>query len=178
VAAYLIGQKGKQAFVRFLEDGLADDHWPRAAKEHYGYANLAQMQDKWLGWVRAGRPALVAKDVAPTRLVSDSRTAASPSEGLVVRGQEPSQHEAAAQVEDEEKHSNSKSPSSPVAARNRLPLPKTTHPIARSVRESHATGDVPAAGPASTVGLPRLDAAQHGSSGERTIFEWRAPAEQ
>ena len=56
VAHYLIGRRGKQAFLAFLEDGMQDEDWPRAVREHYGYQNLLAMQNNWLAWIKQGRP--------------------------------------------------------------------------------------------------------------------------
>lgn len=56
LSEYLIGQRGRQAFLAFLADGMKDENWPRAVKEHYGYDHLLALQNSWLDWVRAGRP--------------------------------------------------------------------------------------------------------------------------
>jgi hypothetical protein len=58
LAVYLIGQKGKHAFLNFLADGMQDENWPRAVREHYGYQHLLALQTAWLDWVKAGRPPL------------------------------------------------------------------------------------------------------------------------
>lgn len=55
LATYLIDRGGRQAFVRFLADGLAGD-WPAAVRRHYRFNNLAALQNAWLDWVRAGSP--------------------------------------------------------------------------------------------------------------------------
>lgn len=55
---YLIGQRGKAAFLEFLADGMADENWPRAVKEHYGQDSLFVLQNQWLDWVKQGRPVL------------------------------------------------------------------------------------------------------------------------
>jgi hypothetical protein len=58
LAVYLIGQKGKQAFLEFLADGMVREDWSRAVRDHYGYEHLLALQNSWLDWVKAGRPAL------------------------------------------------------------------------------------------------------------------------
>ena len=58
VSSMLIEKHGKRAFVNFLSDGLRDDNWPRAVRDSYGYNNLAEFQNDWMAWVRAGRPRL------------------------------------------------------------------------------------------------------------------------
>jgi hypothetical protein len=58
LSTFLIGQRGKRAFLSFLGDGMTDENWPRALKAHYGYDHLLACQNAWLDWVRSGRPAL------------------------------------------------------------------------------------------------------------------------
>lgn len=91
VAKYLISRRGKQAFIHFLEDGLRDDNWPRAVQHHYGYAHLAEMQNKWLEWVRTGRPVTPTEDGAEAFVAADLDTAdqQQQAEPLIVRGQDP-----------------------------------------------------------------------------------------
>lgn len=58
---YLIGQKGKEQFLKFLADGMSDENWPRAVREHYGHESLYALQNDWLDWVRQGRPLLAGE---------------------------------------------------------------------------------------------------------------------
>lgn len=58
LAQMLIESRGKKAFLNFLTDGMQDENWPRAVREHYGKRNLAELQYAWLGWVKNGRPQL------------------------------------------------------------------------------------------------------------------------
>ncbi len=62
LAVFLIGQKGKAAFLQFLSDGMRDGNWPRAVRENYGFQHLLALQNSWLDWVKAGRPALMPSD--------------------------------------------------------------------------------------------------------------------
>jgi len=64
-AEYLIQQGGRRKFIAFLEDGLAGGQWVAAVKRHYGPANLGELQNEWLAWVRDGRPSLPAKQTVP-----------------------------------------------------------------------------------------------------------------
>jgi hypothetical protein len=57
-AQWLIESRGKQAFLAFLADGMRDENWERAVRQHYGFDNLATMQTAWNDWVRQGRPPL------------------------------------------------------------------------------------------------------------------------
>ncbi|MEM6330525.1 MAG: hypothetical protein AAF790_09775 [Planctomycetota bacterium] len=69
VATYLIERRGKHAFMRFLADGLEDENWPAAVRDHYGHGSLMQMQNDWLAWVKRGRPRL-ALEPAPTAIAA------------------------------------------------------------------------------------------------------------
>ncbi len=62
LARYLISQGGKKKFLNYIGDGLRDDNWTRATKQHYGYDNLLALQNSWLGWVRQGSPAITAPE--------------------------------------------------------------------------------------------------------------------
>lgn len=65
VARWLVQQGGRQKFLAFLADGLQDENWTRAINSHYGYDNLAVLQDRWLDWVRKGSPNLDVAQPAP-----------------------------------------------------------------------------------------------------------------
>ena len=80
LAAYLIGLSGKHKFIRFLEDGMRDENWPQAIQEHYRFANLTELQDGWLEWVRAGRPALNSPN-SPSILVASASAESRPLGG-------------------------------------------------------------------------------------------------
>lgn len=58
LSTFLIGQRGKRAFLTFLGDGMTDKNWPRALKAHYGYPHELAVQTAWLDWVKQGRPAI------------------------------------------------------------------------------------------------------------------------
>ena len=58
VATFLIERRGKHAFMDFLADGMEDEDWPAAVRDHYGHDSLYQLQDQWLAWVKQGRPRL------------------------------------------------------------------------------------------------------------------------
>ncbi|MEM8864090.1 MAG: hypothetical protein AAGF31_00930 [Planctomycetota bacterium] len=65
VTTFLIERRGKKAFLEFLADGMADEQWAAAVREHYGHDTLYAMQDQWLAWVKQGRPRLALEpDVA------------------------------------------------------------------------------------------------------------------
>lgn len=56
LARFLIDQKGKREFLAYLKDGMSSDDWTAATERHYGYKNLAVLQNTWLDWVKRGSP--------------------------------------------------------------------------------------------------------------------------
>jgi hypothetical protein len=63
-ARFLIAQGGKREFVKFMESGFEREDWAGAIKKHYGYNNLAELQDKWLAWIREGGSNTVSEKFA------------------------------------------------------------------------------------------------------------------
>ena len=53
---YLIEQRDRKTFIRFLSEGLQSNQWNQALSNHYGVNDLAQLQHSWLDWVKAGSP--------------------------------------------------------------------------------------------------------------------------
>lgn len=58
LAQFLISQRGKQVFLTFLADGMRSGDWRGAIATHYEYEHLLALQNSWMDWVRAGRPAI------------------------------------------------------------------------------------------------------------------------
>ena len=58
LAQFLIAQRGKQVFLNFLADGMRTSDWRQAIAAHYEYEHLLALQNSWMDWVRAGRPAI------------------------------------------------------------------------------------------------------------------------
>lgn len=58
LAHFLISQRGKQVFLTFLADGMRTSDWRSAIETHYQYEHLLALQNSWMDWVRAGRPAI------------------------------------------------------------------------------------------------------------------------
>ncbi len=65
LAKFLIQQKGKREFIRYVETGLAYEDrgmglngWGAATKEIYGINDLSDLQIQWLTWVKKGSPKL------------------------------------------------------------------------------------------------------------------------
>lgn len=53
---FLLQKNCHHALLQFIDDGLEDDNWPAALREHYGYANISELQYDWLEWVKNGQP--------------------------------------------------------------------------------------------------------------------------
>ncbi len=58
LASFLLSQGGKQKYLKFVADGLAGEQWIEVTRQHYGFKDLADLQNKWLDWVRSGSPPL------------------------------------------------------------------------------------------------------------------------
>ncbi len=64
LSRFLIEQRGKPAFMAYLADGMEQGNWHAVTRRHYGYNNLASLQESWLEWVRQGSPRIEATDPA------------------------------------------------------------------------------------------------------------------
>ncbi|MBL9122006.1 MAG: hypothetical protein JNG90_00105 [Planctomycetaceae bacterium] len=53
---FLIDQRDRRTFIRFLSEGLQTNAWNAALQNHYGFNDIAQLQGTWLEWVKAGSP--------------------------------------------------------------------------------------------------------------------------
>jgi hypothetical protein len=81
-AQWLIESRGKEAFLTFLSDGMRDENWERAVKQHYGFDNLLVMQTAWNDWVKQGRPRLAPQGPTDAVLASNTRRAATPAASM------------------------------------------------------------------------------------------------
>ena len=72
VARYMIQHGGKRKFVAFVEDGLENGDWATATRTHYGYNDLANLQNTWLDWVRNGSPQTRPDSRPPTTAIAAS----------------------------------------------------------------------------------------------------------
>jgi hypothetical protein len=87
LATFLIQQGGRQKFLNFVAAGLQSDQWPAVTKQHYGYANLAELQNTWLDWVRKGSPAIQAPASASDTQLADASRTKRAVPNLIYRGQ-------------------------------------------------------------------------------------------
>ena len=82
---YLLERRGKETFMRFLEQGMTDNNWRGAVASHYGHESLWHLQESWNDWVRAGRPRLeLDADIASSVAEAPQPAASEPA---VIRGQ-------------------------------------------------------------------------------------------
>jgi hypothetical protein len=92
LAQWLIESRGRKAFLTFLADGMRDENWRRAVREHYGFDGLNSMQNAWLEWVKQGRPPLTPETSPITQLVSNSppaRPSGPAATSAILRAQSP-----------------------------------------------------------------------------------------
>ncbi|MCI0333235.1 MAG: hypothetical protein L0228_08440 [Planctomycetes bacterium] len=100
-AQWLIENRGREAFLAFLADGMRDENWERAVHQHYGFGDLLTMQNAWNDWVKQGRPRLTPETSPIGTLASNTRGASTPianamtsasntvSQQATLRGQSP-----------------------------------------------------------------------------------------
>ena len=89
VAKYLIGKKGRQHFIQFLEHGMSNERstydtrtWDQATNQFYGFKDLSDLQINWIDWVRNG-----SQPEGNEQLVSDSPTLVDPNATYAVSRQ-------------------------------------------------------------------------------------------
>jgi hypothetical protein len=74
LAEYMILHGGRRKYIEFLGEGMQTGDWPAAVHRHYGIADLATLQNTWVGWVAQGFPepkrtdAVVAGRTAPVAI--------------------------------------------------------------------------------------------------------------
>ncbi|REK18866.1 MAG: hypothetical protein DWQ37_03415 [Planctomycetota bacterium] len=87
LARYLLQQGGKRKFLEYLADGLGDNNWARATKDHYGYDDLLALQNTWLEWVREGSPAISTPVASPALVAVNEpqKQRARPKANLIYR---------------------------------------------------------------------------------------------
>ena len=66
---FLIEQGDRAKFLRFLKEGMENDQWTTAVSKHYGYSDLAVLQNAWLEWVKKGSPRLNPSEIDPASVV-------------------------------------------------------------------------------------------------------------
>jgi hypothetical protein len=92
LSEWLIESRGRKAFLEFVGDGMQDENWPRAVREHYGFSSLLAMQTAWNDWVKQGRPHLTPESSSIGRVASntsDPRSAGTRAIPATFRSQSP-----------------------------------------------------------------------------------------
>ncbi|HEV2969156.1 MAG TPA: hypothetical protein VGY55_04140 [Pirellulales bacterium] len=86
LARFLIDLKGKPEFLAYLKDGMASENWTAATARHYGYKDLAVLQNTWLEWIKRGSP---LRNAAPgaAELLASATAKGRGGSNLVVRAQ-------------------------------------------------------------------------------------------
>jgi hypothetical protein len=85
LAEWLIENHGRKEFLEFVGDGMQDENWPRAVREHYGFSSLLAMQNAWNDWVKQGRPRITPDNSKFGHVASNSTTDSRP----IYRAQSP-----------------------------------------------------------------------------------------
>ena len=86
LARFLIDQKGKHEFLSYLKDGMSSDDWTSATDRHYGYKNLAVLQNTWLDWIKQGSP-LRSPAPGAAEMIAAATTKPRSQPNMVVRAQ-------------------------------------------------------------------------------------------
>jgi hypothetical protein len=96
LCTYLIGQKGKHEFMKYLATGLKSQDWTAATEQHYGYRGLGELQNSWLDWVQKGWPGADYGETSIAMRLASGRTGkgngkdgGGKDNGFVYRGQSP-----------------------------------------------------------------------------------------
>src|SRR4051812_36182477 len=90
LAEWLIENRGRKEFLEFVGDGMQDENWPRAVREHYGFNSLLAMQNAWNDWVKQGRPRVSPETSPLNQVAADSpRSRRTPASQVIYRGQSP-----------------------------------------------------------------------------------------
>ncbi len=91
LADFLVQQKGpagKRLYLQFLGDALKQG-WEGAFREHYGFAGVHDVEQKWTGWVMAGSPSLTLPEGELLAQADQPQQEAPQPEALVIRSQNP-----------------------------------------------------------------------------------------
>jgi hypothetical protein len=96
LASYLVAQGGRQKFLTYLAEGMENEDWVAATERHYGYEDLAGLQNSWLSWVRQGSPLRPA--ASSGEAIAQVGRRPRPASNLIIRGQSEDPRPAPAQL--------------------------------------------------------------------------------
>ncbi len=92
LSEWLIENRGRKEFLEFVGDGMQDENWPRAVREHYGFPNLLALQNAWNDWVKQGRPHLTPESSPLNHIAANTpgaRGVGTPTRPATFRMQSP-----------------------------------------------------------------------------------------
>src|SRR4051812_37536329 len=90
LAEWLIENRGRKEFLEFVGDGMQDENWGRAVRDHYGFNNLLQLQNAWNDWVKQGRPRITPESSSLNHIAANSANGRrTPASQVIYRGQSP-----------------------------------------------------------------------------------------
>lgn len=70
---YLVEQKGRKHFVKYLGAGMSNENWNAATEKFYGYKDLSDLQVSWIAWVKKGCPKPQTEALVSTGGVNNQR---------------------------------------------------------------------------------------------------------
>src|SRR4051812_7418257 len=90
LAEWLIENRGRKEFLEFVGDGMQDENWGRAVRDHYGFNSLLQLQNAWNDWVKQGRPHITPETSSLSHVAANSPNGRrTPASQVIYRGQSP-----------------------------------------------------------------------------------------
>lgn len=147
LARFLMEQKGKREFLAYVGDGMSSENWPAATNKHYGFQNLAVLQDSWLDWVKRGSPAHSPDAGRASGNVALAKAA--PEHNVVVRAQSADRAPSATASANSNR---GETPWAPIARQAPAAAPPESSPVtlqtSAPVRNGSVAMDASANGPA------------------------------
>ncbi len=134
LARFFIQQGGRHKFIAFLGQGMRNDQWATAVRDHYGFNSLGELQNSWLKWVGQGSPTLASagedsREGPPTEVNRPDRNTTT----LVARNQSPDNATAGiaptAPVQPVSNNAPVAQPPAPAGPRELTPLVASATPV-------------------------------------------------
>lgn len=87
LADFLIQKGGRQKYVQYVDESLQQGQWADATQRHYGVADLGELQNTWLAWIRQGHPQLepdkLIAATPPNNVLADAGRRPRPEPNLI-----------------------------------------------------------------------------------------------
>jgi hypothetical protein len=91
LADLLVQEGGRSRYLKFLSDAHRDG-WDKAIHAHYGYRGVADLEQRWHGWVIAGCPEIELPKGQMLAAKDNAKGPKSTNPGeMIVRGQSPNE---------------------------------------------------------------------------------------